>query len=226
MPPENDTKTDGLPVNLLTVKELRGIAAKRDIAVPSSARSKDAILGVLRDAKVPASVMREALVEHGHLEAEPAPPATPPTPAASNGDIDGDGNIAGEGTVPTATAKPTDNVEAGDLEDVDLDELESDGDIEATLPSAQVPKIEAKHLPKLKKAGAAIRRVQKRSAPQGDNPGTWWCPFTDASKLVENEAPDVMPQSRAHRVSVEKDGAIVDYAVVLPPQGIPAGILD
>lgn len=231
MPPEK-TNTD-LPVDLLTIPELKAIAAERDITVPSKARSKAAVLGVLRDAKVPSSVMRAALEKAGHLEPEATTPATPP--AASNGDIDGDGNIAGEGTVPTdgdgspvptATPTPTDPVEAGNLDELDLDDLESDGNVEATLPSAQVPKIEAEHLPKLKKAGAAIRRVQKRSAPQGDNPGTWWCPFTDASKLVENEAPDVMPQSRAHRVTVEKDGETVDYAVVLPPQGIPAGILD
>lgn len=210
------TKTELVALAKKAGKPLTGTEAKKN---------KDDIVALVA-ARVSDEQAQKALVKFKYVEADEAQPQTAPVAEAATAAPSADAPTAdAPGTavdIPPAASEPVNAAQAAPA-----DPYETAGDV-AINTGNELPALEERHLPKLGKLGAQIKRIKKqRKTRTGDDPGTWWCPFTDYSVLIGGD-PDICPQSGAIRVTteqLEENGLPVAYAVVLPVQGVPPGAL-
>lgn len=193
-------------IKTLTVKELHALAAEHKITIKGTSTTKSKIVDDLAAGGITAEQVRGALVKAGHIEADADENSTPD---------------AAEKTPPTSTPEPK-GPPKNAAGEVDLDEWEpAESDLEFVHAKDQPEQAEltVENLPKLEKAGAKIRKIVK-TADHGQGRETWWCPWTDASRLT--------PDEPGYLDKIDASGAIRvgDYAVVLPPGGITKSQLE
>lgn len=218
---------DSLPVTKLTNNELDELAASKGVELSKAdTKNKASRLDAIeKSGKVTDADYEAALVKAGHIE---APAAKEPEPAAGDDGDDGTQPETDENTPPATTGNPSPakakstppaerNV-AGVPDDADDDPFageDLDDDLPGPIASREpLPEFTEADLPRLRELGASVRRIEKlREHPNGGGT-TWWCPWTDDSRLSPDEpgTPDKIASSNALRVG--------RFAVVLPPGGI------
>lgn len=202
---------------LLTKKELDTLGETHNVEVPGNVRSKDDTIEVLEEAGVTNDQFHDELVRLNYLEPDTTTPPAPDAKSEADGDNSDNSSGSNDGPAPTPPAKPKAAPKAKtDVDDFDLDEFDPQDDIE--LPDApqrdeQALLTEA-DIPKLKDIdGVYIRRIQ-RVQDHGGGRQTWWCPWSDASRLSPDDP------SHLDQIDASKAIRLGRFAVVLPPQGI------
>lgn len=203
---------------LLTKRELDELGAENGVEVPGNVRSKGDTIDVLDEGGITDAKYHDALVRHNHID---APTDTPPTPDAKSdaaGDNSDNSSGSNDGPAPTPPAKPSPKAKtsSGSDDEFDLDNFDPDDELELpTTPEREAQaSLTEQDIPKLREIeGVYIRRI-KRTQEHSAGRETWWCPWTDASRLSPDDP------SHLDQIDASKAIRLGRFAVVLPPQGI------